>query len=390
MGNASKSPSEAGANERAGAACESIVERSLAHAFGLPFTRISLVAWPMPSFRQRKGLWHYWWQAHLTDLLIDAQLHRPSPDGVETVNRMLRGIRLRNLGRWTNNYYDDMAWLGLAAERAERHFRLGRDDAVQVLTGRMLDSWVPQRGGGIPWRTMDLFFNAPANGPAAILVARTGNAQRAVAMCDWLDAHLIDPTSGLVIDGIKPTAESGWDTSKFERVTAVYSYCQGVVLGAEVEAYRLTGDARHVERVGRLLDAVEKRHLRDGIIPSSGGGDGGLFSGILARYLALVATDLVGDHADVEALRGRAASIVRANADAAWTNRAVAADGGIFFGPDWSKPAQVPTSSGADAEFVEGAVHSSKIAERDLSVQLSGWMVLEAAVAVESGRMEVE
>ncbi|PRC46243.1 fructose-bisphosphate aldolase, partial [Mycobacterium sp. ITM-2017-0098] len=32
-----------------------------------------------------------------------------------------------------------------------------------------------------------------------------------------------------------------------------------------------------------------------------------------------------------------------------------------------------------DAQFVEGAVNSSEIPERDLSVQLSGWMLMEAA-----------
>jgi predicted alpha-1,6-mannanase (GH76 family) len=32
-----------------------------------------------------------------------------------------------------------------------------------------------------------------------------------------------------------------------------------------------------------------------------------------------------------------------------------------------------------DAQFVEGAVNASTIAERDLSVQLSGWMLMEAA-----------
>jgi predicted alpha-1,6-mannanase (GH76 family) len=34
------------------------------------------------------------------------------------------------------------------------------------------------------------------------------------------------------------------------------------------------------------------------------------------------------------------------------------------------------------AQFVEGAVNASEIAERDLSVQLSGWMLMEAACNV--------
>lgn len=389
MGTGSKSSSERSANDRAALAQENIVERHLMHAFGLPLTRLGHIAWPVPSIRRRKGMWHYWWQAHLTDLLIDAALHRPTPDAARTVDRMLRGIRIRNLGRWTNDYYDDMAWLGLAAERAERHFQLGRSKAVQVLTGRMLDSWIPQRGGGIPWRTLDLFFNAPANGPAAILVARTGHTERAVAMCDWIDRCLVDPKTHLIIDGITPTPEAGTDTTKFKKSPEIYGYCQGVVLGAECEAYRATGDVVHVERIARLLDAVEQHHLRDGVIPGGGGGDGGLFTGVLARYLALLATDLDGDVPALPGLRERAARIVNASADAVWANRTEDSQGRIFFGPNWSKPAQIPTSSGGDAQFVGGAVNSSQIPERDMSVQLSGWMALEAAAAVELGRPEV-
>ena len=37
---------------------------------------------------------------------------------------------------------------------------------------------------------------------------------------------------------------------------------------------------------------------------------------------------------------------------------------------------------GAAAKFVQGAVNSSEIPERDLSVQVSGWMLMEAAHAV--------
>ncbi|MBV8929046.1 MAG: fructose-bisphosphate aldolase, partial [Mycobacteriaceae bacterium] len=34
---------------------------------------------------------------------------------------------------------------------------------------------------------------------------------------------------------------------------------------------------------------------------------------------------------------------------------------------------------GQAAKFVEGAVAASEVPERDLSVQLSGWMLVEAA-----------
>ena len=37
---------------------------------------------------------------------------------------------------------------------------------------------------------------------------------------------------------------------------------------------------------------------------------------------------------------------------------------------------------GRRREFVEGAVNASAVPERDLSVQLSGWMLMEAAHAI--------
>ena len=41
-----------------------------------------------------------------------------------------------------------------------------------------------------------------------------------------------------------------------------------------------------------------------------------------------------------------------------------------------------PTAQSAASQFVAGAVNPSKVPERDLSVQLSGWMLLEAAHVV--------
>jgi predicted alpha-1,6-mannanase (GH76 family) len=53
-----------------------------------------------------------------------------------------------------------------------------------------------------------------------------------------------------------------------------------------------------------------------------------------------------------------------------------------LFGPFWDQTAELPTADGQQAQFVGGAVTGSEIPERDLSVQLSGWMLMEAAHAV--------
>ncbi|PRC50551.1 fructose-bisphosphate aldolase, partial [Mycobacterium sp. ITM-2017-0098] len=90
---------------------------------------------------------------------------------------------------------------------------------------------------------------------------------------------LIDPETHLVFDGIMGGS----------LVRAQYTYCQGVVLGVETEL------------AARALDDAVGGHLL---------GDGGLFHGILARYLALVVTTLPGDsEADVTA-RDTASTLV--------------------------------------------------------------------------------
>ena len=57
-------------------------------------------------------------------------------------------------------------------------------------------------------------------------------------------------------------------------------------------------------------------------------------------------------------------------------------DGLPLFGSFWDRDAELPTTGGAQAQFVAGAVNASETPERDLSVQLSGWMLMEAACNV--------
>ena len=161
-------------------------------------------------------------------------------------------------------------------------------------------------------------------------------------------------------------------------VRAQYTYCQGVVLGLEVELAVRTEDSDHAERVHRLVAAVRDNMAPDGVIKGAGGGDGGLFNGILASYLALVATTLPGDSPEDTEARDTARTLVLKSAQSAWDYRQTV-DGLPLFGPFWDRTAELPTADGQDAQFVEGAVNASAIPERDLSVQVSGWMLMEAA-----------
>ncbi|GJF20039.1 glycosyl hydrolase [Mycolicibacterium cyprinidarum] len=358
---------------RAASAEAAIAKRHIKRLWWIPGTQLGVVAWPGARKYRQFRTWHYWWQAHLLDNLVDAQVRDPQPERLKSIARQIRGHRLRNLGSWGNDYYDDMAWLALALERAGRLTGVGRPRALDHLAEQFLNAWVPEDGGGIPWRKQDQFFNTPANGPAAIFLARHGDRlRRAQQMADWIDVLLIDPETHLVFDGIKGGS----------LVRAQYTYCQGVVVGLETELAVCAEDVRHAERVHRLVAAVAEHMAPDGVITGAGGGDGGLFNGILARYLALVATRLPLRGPEDEKACNTASSVVLASARAAWDNRQTVEDLPLF-GAFWDRDAELPTAAGTkEAQFVDGAVNSSDIPERDLSVQLAGWMLMEAAHAV--------
>ncbi|OZC48130.1 fructose-bisphosphate aldolase [Rhodococcus sp. 06-621-2] len=358
--------------QRADAAEGAVVARHVRRLWGLPGTALGVVAWP-PVRRERLFLkWHYWWQAHLLDCAVDAASREPTAKRRRRVTKIARAHRIRNITGWTNNYYDDMAWLGLALERAQRLHAVGNRVGIQKIEMELFDAWSPQAGGGIPWHRGDDFYNAPANGPASILLARTGRLWRAQAMADWMDVTLKDPETGLIFDGIRTG-------DVLDR--AIYSYCQGVVLGIETELAVRLGGPRHRARVHALVTAVDDRLCRDLVIVGGGGGDGGLFDGILARYLALVATTLPGDSDDDRSTRALAASIVLASAEAAWENRLEVEDHPLF-GAAWESQATLPGPGHSVAKFSGGTVRSSAVPERDFAVQLSGWMLMEAAYTV--------
>ncbi|MEU7766813.1 glycoside hydrolase family 76 protein [Nocardia sp. NPDC049190] len=351
-----------------------IISRHLRPLWALPGSELGVVGWPATKRERVFGSWHYWWQAHLIDCATDAANRIPTPVRRKRIAALARSHRLRNITGWTNRYYDDMAWLAIALERAERTQGTDVRSALVALEKKLFAGWEPQTGGGVPWRIGSDYFNAPANGPVGIALLRLGRIQRAQETADWLDETLRDPETGLIFDGIH------LPSGAIER--PVFTYCQGVVLGLETELAVQTGESRHTDRVRRLLAAVEEHMTTDGVVHGGGGGDGGLFNGILARYLAVVAVMLPGEDRQQVADRRAAAAIVHASATAAWANR-LEVEGEPLFGYDWSKPATLPGgSAGAGSFTAGGSVTSSQVPERDLSVQLSGWLLMEAAYLV--------
>ncbi|WP_054820785.1 glycoside hydrolase family 76 protein [Arthrobacter sp. JCM 19049] len=295
---------------------------------GLPGTWIGALRAPVPTpkapaarGRRIRGdapwsEWHYWWQAHYLDAIVDMGFHyvragAPAAAKAEVSRglRLLRGIKIRNFGVFPNYFFDDMAWLALSSHRLnalclELHQQPAKlaQSAVDSLTRQLRSGQDSVLGGGLYWSRKRAFKNVPVNGPAALHFARIGDRKTAVSLVDWMREKLFDPTLGLYLDGI-------YLVNAGHRLEGqIYTYNQGPILGAWLEL----GDERYLRQAADLIDAVDRRLT----VPQQGlrleqGGDGSLFTGILCRYLALAATD----HRLGQRARQTAARLVSDTAD---------------------------------------------------------------------------
>lgn len=363
------SPSTLQRSERARTAAAAVNAGFGHRLLALPPTWIGAVVSPRRRLPAPWRPWHYWWQAHYLDCLVDAGRREwrqePSavPASLATASRLLGTIRLRNFLRFTNSYFDDMAWLALAAERTARlGAEVGVDlptarRAVGILGTRLVSAHTPELGGGVYWNTKRDFKNTPATAPAALFFARTGRRSDAESLVEWLVEKLLDPDQGLFLDGLR----IGRAGVVVER--AVYTYNQGPVLGALLEL----GGSENLERAAALVGAVD-RHLTvdtsgGRALITHGGGDGGLFTGILVRYLA----ETADDDRLAPAARATARQLVLDTADAFWSGRS-----GQSLQPQLSTVFSGSTSQPAADVYPRGSCV-------ELSTQLQAWMTLEAA-----------
>ena len=383
---------------RADLAESAINERHATRLWGIPRTNLAVVSWP-PTTKERLFVhWHYWWQAHYLDCQVDAALRRATRARRTRIRDTITGIRIRNLSKLTkNNYYDDKAWLALAMDRAGHLDKVSSTKALAPLEENIV-AGVDSLTGVLPWRTGETFYNVPSNGPAAIMMARTGRLAQAREITDWMFDHLLND-DGLMMDGLRMRMHGP------EIVENLHPYCQGVALGACLEislalreqagfdhtdeivdvhdAERADEAMIYLTRIRGLVQAVAVHMATPaGVIDwDTGDGDGGLFKGILVRYLADVAVRLPADSPANRAVKKIAARLVTASAHSVW-NRRLEVDGLPVFATDWTADARLPHNYGLAPSTLPEAIGVIRIDERDLSVQLSGWMLLEAAARV--------
>lgn len=304
-----------------------------------------------------KRTFHYWWNAHAVDVFLDGYERTGAPTYLQKAKNLVQGIKDTNGGTYSIVFYDDMLWLALASLRA---FEVSGDpffmDAVEYLWQDILTGLNDNEGGGVAWRKDQLAYkNTPANAPAVILACRLyrhlGRAEDlalAEELFQWLRTTLVDHETGVIWDGKNRLGDGKIDKNW------MFTYNQGVYFGAAHELYLMTGQQSYLDVAVTAAHAAINHHLiaPGGVLRDEGQGDGGLFKGIMVRYLALLAVEPAVDWVD----RKRFGDFIRFNAETAYRN--ALARPTMLIGHDW---------------------HVAPPKHVDMSTQLSGIMLFEAA-----------
>lgn len=311
---------------------------------------------------------HYWWNSHVLDVLVDGYLRTGDETYVPRMKALVQGIRARNGGTYRNVFNDDMEWLGNACMRA---YNATGDEEFREVAGFVWEeikkSWSDLYGGGITWRSdRPLGKNATSNAPAAILAMRLYEAggnpedlQWARDIYEWQKNTLVDPASGLVWDNINE--ENGEVVINKDWI---FTYNIGTYIGAGLKLYEETGEEVYLQDAVRTATSMmtSPKLTTEGLLRDEGQGDGGLFKGILVRYFTLLIQEPDLNEQD----RTSFAEFMKYNAKTFYQQgikRPV-----MLGGPNWREQPGERT---------------------DLSTQLSGVMLMEAAAKLdEEGLLE--
>lgn len=309
---------------------------------------------------------NYWWNAHMLDVLVDGYLRTNDDSYKPKMKALLKGIKIKNGNKYQNEFNDDMEWLGIACLRAYE----ATSDSEYITVAKELwnevkKGWSEVHGGGITWKTNTPYGkNACSNGPAVIMATRLYQIENnpeelewAKKIYDWEKKTLVDPITGLVWDNI--------DIKNGETVINkdwIFTYNLGTYIGAATELYAVTNDEIYLNDAIKTANSTmtSPKVTSEGLLKSEGQGDGGLFKGIFIRYF----TPLIQQPDLTDNERKDFIKFFKFNAETFFEN--ALSRPSMMSSPDWGKKPGSTT---------------------DLSTQLSGVMLMEAAAKLKKAEI---
>jgi predicted alpha-1,6-mannanase (GH76 family) len=162
-----------------------------------------------------------------------------------------------NNGSWLNNFYDDEGWWALAWIEAYDVFQDSQYLSAAETIFEDLTTGLNATCGGQWWSKAKQNVNSINNelfiAVAASLANRVQNTnvdykQYALDQYDWLMSAGLQDSDGLFQDGLT--------LSTCACEGAVWTYNQGVILGALVEMQKMTGNNSYLTQATSIADAV--------------------------------------------------------------------------------------------------------------------------------------
>ncbi|MBW8686675.1 glycoside hydrolase family 76 protein [Chitinophaga rhizophila] len=234
---------------------------------------------------------NYWWCSHGVHALLDGYTRTRSETYKTRMKALLLGTKAFNGNTYINYFYDDMEWMGIATLRAWHE--TGDVEYYNVATQLWTDIKGGYTNGAIDWnKGCAGCKNSCSNAPAIILGARiyqvNGSAADLQLIKDiftFMKNNLVDPSTGAVWDAIN--LNTGVTNKDW-----IFSYNVGTFIGAGWELYKITGDTYYLNEAVKTANYALSRNSNGMLFANeTGGGDGGLFKGILIRYLSELARE---------------------------------------------------------------------------------------------------
>jgi predicted alpha-1,6-mannanase (GH76 family) len=281
----------------------------------------------------------------LPDFMIQSFHDSSVPDGIVAKEAA-------NPKGFLNDYYDDEGWWALAWIQAyditlnTEYLKTAEDIFEDMKNGSTSPC------GGIWWSKDKTYVNAIANelylSVASHLATRADNKQYyldiAKAQFDWFQSSGMINSNNLINDGLDSSCQNNGGT--------VWSYNQGVILGAAVELNNASPNATYLTLAKNVATATIESLGASGILHDpcepSCGADGATFKGVFMRNLHLL---------QQAAPDATYLNFIAANAKSIWANdrNSTTTELGINWGGPFISPADAGTQNSALDALVAAA-----------------------------------
>ena len=286
-------------------------------------------------YNSSTGLWNTskWWQAgNALETTIDYSRITNTKNYRSLINNTFEKNKSSNfLNEW---FYDDDGWWALTWIKAydltgETRYL----DMAKTIFNDMKKGWDSTCSGGIWWKKKRIYKNAITNelfmSVAVRLHLRTPGDQGSGSYLDWAQrtwkwfkGRKLINSNNLVNDGLDNNCQNNGKT--------IWTYNQGLILGALVDLYKATNDKSLLIQAQAIADATIKKLAPKGILqescePSSCGADGPQFKGVFIRNLHYL-YDITN--------KPEYQKFITQNANSIWLNR----NRNNQFGLNWAGP----------------------------------------------------